>query len=292
MNIDSEQSNKYMKVLENYYKLKNKYEKKRHDYKRTFLKKNPQASIIEKKQALEDFKKRRKCINCNQTGGTIFTREGENLVAYCNCIQPCNLNINIKPPTIIGITDNLENLKHDINERKRIITEYKLDLLFELDNEEVILNEFQTNKDELETLLTYHSNLTEINENLNEKISIAIEGSEENITVNKKQYLVDKQKQLNNLVNDYKKNISEYKKSGEISILNDALLIYKNVILPLQNEIRQYKYQKIFIDSHSKSNTGKINKKEMPVYHITKQQISIENRYVNNEDFEIIENKK
>ena len=37
---------------------------------------------------------------------------------------------------------------------------------------------------------------------------------------------------------------------------------------------------------------GKINKKEMPVYHITKQQISIENRYVNNEDFEIIENKK
>ena len=30
----------------------------------------------------------------------------------------------------------------------------------------------------------------------------------------------------------------------------------------------------------------------MPIYHITKQRISIENRYVNNEDFEIIENKK
>jgi len=292
MKIDSDEYRKYMKVLENYYKLKQKYEKKKTDFKKKILKKNPQASIIEKKQALEDYKKKRKCINCNKTGGTIFTKEGDNFVAYCNCITPCNLNINIKPPKIIGITDNLENLKHDINERKRIITEYKLDLLFELDNEEVILNEFQTNKGELETLLTYYSDLTEIHKNLNEKISLTIEGSEENIMVNKKQYLSDKQKELNNLVNDYKKNISEYKKSGEISILNDALVIYKNVILPLQNEIRQNKYQEIFIDSYSKSNTGKINKKEMPIFHITKQRISIENRYVNNEDFEIIENKK
>ena len=292
MNIDTEEYKKYITVLENYYKLKYKYEKKKSDFKKNFLKKNPQASVIDKKKALEDFKRKRKCINCNQTGGTIFTKEGENLVAYCNCVKPCNLSIILKPPSIIGITDNLENLKHDINQRKRIITEYKLDLLFELDNEEVILNEFQTNKDELETLLNYHNDLSEIDDNLNKKVSISIEGSEEKITRNKKDYLVDKQRELNNLVNDYKKNIIEYQKTGEISILNDALLIYKDVILPLQNDIREKKYQEIFIKSYSKSNTGKINKKEMPVFHIIKQQLSVQNRYINNEDFQIIENKK
>ena len=164
--------------------------------------------------------------------------------------------------------------------------------MFELDNEEVILNEFQTNKDELETLLNYHNDLSEIDDNLNKKVSISIEGSEEKITRNKKDYLVDKQRELNNLVNDYKKNIIEYQKTGEISILNDALLIYKDVILPLQNDIREKKYQEIFIKSYSKSNTGKINKKEMPIFHIIKQQLSVQNRYINNEDFQIIENKK
>ena len=69
-------------------------------------------------------------------------------------------------------------------------------------------------------------------------------------------------------------------------------MIYKDVILPLQNDIREKKYQEIFIKSYSKSNTGKINKKEMPVFHIIKQQLSVQNRYINNEDFQIIENKK
>ena len=41
-------------------KLKHKYEKKKTDFKKKFLKKNPQASIIEKKQALEDYKKKKK----------------------------------------------------------------------------------------------------------------------------------------------------------------------------------------------------------------------------------------
>ena len=58
MNIDSDEYRKYMKVLENYYKLKHKYEKKKTDFKNKFSKKNPQASIIEKKQALEDYKKK------------------------------------------------------------------------------------------------------------------------------------------------------------------------------------------------------------------------------------------
>ena len=60
MNIDSDEYRKYMKVLENYYKLKQKYEKKKTDFKKKILKKNPQASIIEKKQALEDYKKKKK----------------------------------------------------------------------------------------------------------------------------------------------------------------------------------------------------------------------------------------
>ena len=50
MNIDTEEYKKYITVLENYYKLKYKYEKKKSDFKKNFLKKNPQASVIDKKK--------------------------------------------------------------------------------------------------------------------------------------------------------------------------------------------------------------------------------------------------
>ena len=105
--------------------------------------------------------------------------------------------------------DNLENLKHDINERKRIITEYKLDLLFELDNEEVILNEFQTYKDQLEELLAFAVEFQTYFDRDNKKIPIMNEETGENTYIPKKGFLKDKQKQLNQLINTFKKNIKD-----------------------------------------------------------------------------------
>ena len=309
MNIDSDEYSKYMKVLENYYKLKHKYEKKKTDFKKKFLKKNPQASIIEKKQALEDYKKKRKCINCNKLGGTIFTKEGEHLVAYCNSTTPCKLNINIKPPTIIGITENLDNLKHDINQRKKIITEYKLDLLFELDDEEVILNEFQTNKDNLETMLSAVVELKEYYDKRNNLVEVpqinpdtgeVISGPfGEKIWASRKETLVKKQKELNQLISDFKRNIRLYKKEniiiGKQKILTDTLLIYKNIIVPLQNQIRELKYQKIYTDEIMDRGGARIMGEKvelMPIYNFYPMKVDIENQVMQNNDFEVQEFQK
>ena len=68
----------------------------------------------------------------------------------------------IEKPTIVYMPAQLDHIRKEINLQKRIITEYKLDLLFDLDDEEVILNEFQTNKENLEKLLEYASEMKEI----------------------------------------------------------------------------------------------------------------------------------
>ena len=83
--------------------------------------------------------------------------------------------------------------------------------------------------------------------------------------------------------------MKEYKETKEISIVNDTLEMYKNVILPLQNEIRNTKYQEIFIEKIT-GNTGKIAKKEMPIFHFEKKMISDENKVIKADDFEIIQN--
>ena len=66
-----------------------------------------------------------------------------------------NLNIDIKCATTTDARQTLEEARESINSYKKKITELKLDLLFELDDEEVILNEFQTYKDQLQEILSF-----------------------------------------------------------------------------------------------------------------------------------------
>ena len=93
-------------------------------------------------------------------------------------------------------------------------------------------------------------------------------------------------------INDFKKNIKQYQQSGEKELLRDTIQIYKNIIIPIQLKIRELKYQVVYIDKISQSNNGKINKKEMPIFHFMPTKIDIKNETFIDNDFEIQENKK
>ena len=260
---DEEKWDDYLEKYDRLNKLKNKLDKKIEDIKKKFKKANPDASIDEKKTNLNKKKKQ--------------------LDSLMNEIDV--LEKSIDKPTIIDMPKQLNDIRKEINLQKRIITEYKLDLLFDLDDEEVILTEFQSNKENLEKLLEYASQLKE----LYDKKTKMTEITEDNLdiaektddikktTVTRKDLLHKKQKQLNQLVSDFKKNIKQYQQSGENSLLRDSLEIYKNVIMPLSIEIRNLKYQVIYVDKISQSNNGKINKKEMPIYHFIPRQVNLEN---------------
>ena len=139
----------YIEEFEKIIKLKNDYDKKITKAKKDFLIKEPNASVQEKKEDFEKKKKQMKCLNCGKPGGTIFSKDLTH-VSCGNTEEPCELNIQIEKPTVINMPDEIENLTKEINANKRTITEYKLDLLFDLDDEEVILAEFQNHKDNLD----------------------------------------------------------------------------------------------------------------------------------------------
>jgi len=287
---DDVKISKYQNAVEDFYKKKGQYDKKLFDIKKS--KKFKILSLEQKNEALAIFHKKRKCIYCNKIGGTTFLKVDRHLIANCgNTIEPCNLNINIKIASTTDALKTIEDATFSINRLKRQITELKLDLLFELDNEEVILNEFQTKKDELEKILSFIIEFKEYFEEKTDKISIKNEETGEDTYFSKKTYIMIKQKQLNQLISTFKKNIQKFNETGEISIINDTLQIYKNVIIPLQNEIRNIKYQEIFIEKTKNSN-GKFTKKTMATYHFTPCKISDENKIIQADDFEIIQNIK
>ena len=112
----------------------------------------------------------------------------------------------------------IEEATTSINIFKKNITGLKLDLLFELDNEEVILNEFQNQKDQLENILSFVVEFKEYFDKENNKIAIKSEETGENVYFPKKTQIIEKQKQLNQIISIFKKNIKMYKETGEKGI--------------------------------------------------------------------------
>ena len=285
---DDIKRNKYEKAVQDYYNKKGLYDKKLDDLKKS--KKFKDLSLEQKKESLAIFYKKRRCIYCNKIGGTRFSKVDKHLLAKCgNINQPCNLNIDIKTASTTNVIKTIEEATTSINILKKNITGLKLDLLFELDNEEVILNEFQNQKDQLENILSFVVEFKEYFDKENNKIAIKSEETGENVYFPKKTQIIEKQKQLNQIISTFKKNIKMYKETGEKGILKDTLQIYKNVIIPLQNNIRNMKYQEIFIEKTKNSN-GKFTKKTMPTYHFTPRILSDGNKIIKADDFDILQN--
>lgn len=130
--------------LELYFKLKNKYEtllnKKKSKIKKTIKDKNEQKKLIKSMEL--------KCVNCNQSGGTLFSMENGFLIAKCKATQDCGFNLKIQKGKIENYKLFSKTNKKKLDTIKEKIIQNKLKLLYNLENEEVILAEFETLKSE------------------------------------------------------------------------------------------------------------------------------------------------
>jgi len=303
-----EKYEEYLTKFEYFVKLKSKQEKSIETKYRKYKDVHKDASVTDKKEKLGNIKNSLKCLKCKKRGGTIFSsnvNSGDHILqAVCGHKEdPCSLNIKLKKPTVIDIPVHLERLRKNINLQKRVITEYKLDLLFDLDDEQVILTEFQNKKVNLQKLLAAATQLKEYTVTQNYSVNISDSSTPDSSTpdsstpdsthyISKKKYLRDKVKEFNQLVSDFKKNIKEYQKTEETDLLKDILTGYKNVIVPLQTDIMNTTYQTIYMERLSQSSNNKINVLDMPVYHFIPTRIDIQNEIIEMGDSEVLEYSK
>ena len=136
------QYKKYIEAFHLYYKQKNEYETKFKNKKNKIIRTND--TITNKKQLITLLKMKRKCINCKKKGGTLFTEEEGVLKAVCNADKKCKLNIEINKADNSYLPEYLEEQNSIINLIKKEITQYKLDLLFGLESEEIVTQEFKS----------------------------------------------------------------------------------------------------------------------------------------------------
>ena len=184
--------------------------------------------------------KNKSCVLCGKSDGTIFTTNiistdsfyGRRLSAICGCVKkPCNLNIQIDISYFSMFQKEIKDYIKTVNDHKKNIIMIKNNNIFYGDEEDDdSIKNFSSKtselKEDMQTLITYQS---------------LFKDSISRPDVSKKEV------EMNNLIQENKQLLSEYKISHKEDTLNTIMINY-NVIQELSGQIRKSKYSRTYME--------------------------------------------
>lgn len=217
----------YMESLNDYFKLKNKYEMKLHEMRRKAFHKGS-SSINGKRLASRIVPK---CIRCNKSGGTIFNYKDRRYTAVCgNTEHPCELNIEIYNSSFTNNEKYLELAKDALNELKLEIIQQKMDTVFNYTTKSSATNLFKKLMNEYNDFnKTYSELFTKHNDLYYGEI--------------RKECIEKKTVHIFELILSVKKLLNEYKKTDNPNILKTAVDIQVKELFPEIHNLRMLKYE-------------------------------------------------
>lgn len=227
-------------VINEYYKLKQKFENEMNTNKRKIIN-NPTLSNREKRS--EYLKLMPKCVNCKRPSkkGTIFSityypaddniPEHRVFKAICGDLaNPCNLNIELNIGIYQQLDQEIDTISNEIKEAKNNIINDKNKLLFGLITTETAIKNFDDNKD-------YISDLTSVYEKYLDIWNKEVDNHEKKMELD--EALVQSYESINNI----KECIKKMNENNDKQFAIDAANIYHTTLQPLLNKIIQLKYR-------------------------------------------------
>ena len=246
--IDNDIKINYKDALNDYFKMKKKYEdNKRSQIKLLYnkfignIQENYERtpSMIKKIARKMAHKSLPKCIVCMRPVGTIFktieTKPNETKhVAYCgDTISPCRLKIELYNGQIYNINKQLYDYYEDLNELKCNIIQQKLDNLFNYMSNDAAIKKFKN------TLNIINFENIEFNELL-QKNKALYETEERTLLIQKKK------ETIHNIIQSIKILINQYNCNNDRNLLNTAMNIHVKELVPelrnlfiLKNEVNE-----------------------------------------------------
>ena len=227
------ESNKINDAINEYYKLKMKYETTLSKIKKKIIN-NTHLSIKEKRREFAQIKP--KCVYCKRPGGTIFsttfdksanTRE---LKAICGVTaQPCKLNITILVGTYELLPLTLSSMSQDIKTEKMEIINNKNQNIFGYISAQQTVDVFAKLKDSIsDTTALYMSYLEEYLDIVENK--------------QKKNDLKRDQEFFYGFISEINNAVTLFHTSDNTQYMRDAVNIYVTKLLPLLDKMMKLKY--------------------------------------------------
>jgi len=221
----------YVESLNEFFKLKSEYEKKRSKMMKDAFKKESSKRLGK----LAAMSVKPPCINCKRAVGTIFTnRETDKYTAICGDKgNPCNLNIKIYNGKIINLDYILNIYNEEIADIKDTIIRQKLDTLFSYVTEEKSVQLFKKELD------TYNAN-SKIFKTLLEKYNDLYNNQHH------KEMMQKKTDEIFNIIDRLRGLLKEYETTENSAILKTAMDLQINELYPeirnmklIQNQIQE-----------------------------------------------------
>ena len=242
-NTDQTNTN-YDDALNEYFRMKNLYEKRVHDKKKAIYGREPNKKIA--KRLLLQYNP--DCVKCGRPVGSIFKKKEDNkYIAICGDTQnPCSLNIEIFTGTLLNSQLIFDISKEDFDDIRDIVIRQKLDTLFDYVSEEESTKLFKTQTEAyIEAEKLYKIYLDKYNELHNNPI--------------KKQQIQDKIKSIFTLIETNKNLIDEYKKTHNREFLKAAVDLQRTDIKSAVDSLRSLKYEIMEINSVNTNKTFPLN---------------------------------
>jgi hypothetical protein len=237
--MDDRIDERVLNATDNFYKLKSEYEEGR----RGVLKKAKKL-YLSKRKDMKGFKKYIKdlkfpCVNCKRKVNSIFVIKNYELKAKCGGLEePCRLNIIINrgiflPYDKIHNGDGIiEGTRNELNKIKSTIIDVKTKFILKLITDVEAISFFDKYNEELNELLEGKA--------LREDIYLSLINNENN-----KDDIDDKLLLKNNLIQDIKRNASEYKLSEykENEKIIEIIDKYLTILIPTIDDLNNLQYR-------------------------------------------------
>lgn len=239
----NEDANKILEVLNEFYKLKSKYETNYYEkYVKPIVK--SKNSKREKRVAFSKLPKA-ECINCKRNVGTLFSVKADPedykriFVAKCDDKdEPCPLNIHFEMADRQNIDKQTASDTDDLKYIKTKIIQDKNDVMFGYVDQKTAITRFEANSEKM----------SEATEMLGYTINT-------NLTINNNPKKMELLKHLeidfgNNMLIPFKNMIKEYEESGYTNTAKmvEAITFYKDEMMPMLSEIQKLKYKTDIIE--------------------------------------------
>lgn len=221
-----------------YYEMKATYDNDKNDKKTTLKKRtkhkypNGELYVNNWKQTdiitIDKIKNMKGiCISCNKPDMKFIDKNGK-IGAYCDHGNSCGYNFEIEIPESMQYYDLTESLNKNIEELKSKIVRWKLNLLYNLDDEDVVLNEFQKLKGELDWNTKL---LKKIKKEHLKKDVLTIEENGENIPISRKKLIEKYTKNINLQKENYKNILQNYIKNDlKDNSIKDAMILHQTIM--------------------------------------------------------------
>lgn len=270
--------NNVEKAMDVFYKTKYIYESNLKS-KKAKIYANYNLTKKEKRQKIRELIP--KCLNCKKSGGMVFSNKNRTLKAICSAEEPCNFNIEIKLGTYVQKETIIEALQKRIMYLKETIIITKLNILFRLEKEDIMVNEFNDLKKEYETV---EKQLLSLYRYIEDKLNIS----------NKKVVLNNAKVQLQKEIEEFKDLLKEAKREKEQNnsaksktLVKEAVEKYTNDIQILQENIRNVENGYLFIENSEEFNIDLFNE-----FRLYKENYTLQDTEVEQESNQVITFRK